>query len=106
MNLYWDAVGKEVTFPLNIAAYGVLCRVPYYVLRRTADEPDAHPLKLASAGFATLLEVAISKAKRSQYELDGTVIVRLMDLPAPPSSRDDDKGLLKEVVRGAGACCG
>ena len=83
-NLYWDAAGKEVTFPLDIPAHRVLCRVPYDVLKRIAYDPDAHPLKLASERFEALLDAAITKVNRKQYERDGTVVVRLMDLPDTP----------------------
>jgi len=73
-----------VSFPLTISDQTVTCRIPQYVLKRAGDDADAEPLKVASTNFDVFLDVAVSKVNQQLYERDGSVLVRLMDLPDPP----------------------
>lgn len=84
--LHWDPASKEVRFPLDISGHTVICRVPRYVLKRGGNDVDVEPLKTASEQFDLLLDIAVSKVSRHLFERDGSVLVRLMDLPDPPES--------------------
>lgn len=83
LKLTWDPATKEVSFPLGIADHAITCRVPQYVLKRAGDNADTEPLEVASKYFGLFLDVAISKVNRQLIEGDGSVLVRLIDLPYP-----------------------
>lgn len=83
--LSWDPAKEEVSFPLHLSSHSVICRVPDYVLKQAERDADGDPVALASRYFQVLVQVALEKANRQEYERDGTVLVRLMDLPRPLS---------------------
>jgi len=91
--LYWDSRKKEVVLPLDVLAHTIDVRIPQDVLEAAEDNQRDEPVRRASRHFDMFLDAAINKVCRQEYEDDGSILLRIRDLPGPSERRNINRPL-------------